>query len=58
MTTDEFSTLSGQSWVAPASSAAGVTPNDSTDLSDVTRWIYVGGVGNLAVIMNEKNALI
>lgn len=37
--------------VDPGSNAAAVTPNDSTDLSYTTRAIYVGGAGNLAVVM-------
>lgn len=36
--------------VDPASNAAAVTPNDSTDLAATSRAIYVGGAGNLAVI--------
>lgn len=51
MATDDYSTLSGQSWAAPASSAAAVTPDDSAELSDVTRWVFVGGTGNLVVVM-------
>lgn len=53
MATDDYSTLSGQSWSAPASNAAAVTPSDSTDLTDVTRWVFVGGTGNLVVIMAD-----
>lgn len=37
--------------VAPATDAAVVTPNDSTDLSCPTRALWVGGAGNLAVNM-------
>ncbi|NNH59461.1 hypothetical protein HLI01_22255 [Rhizobium laguerreae] len=37
--------------VDPASNAAAVTPNDSTDLTYTSRAIYIGGAGNLAVIM-------
>lgn len=37
--------------VDPASNAAAVTPNDSTDLTYTSRAIFVGGAGNLAIIM-------
>lgn len=36
---------------APASSAAVVTPNNSTDLTYVTRALFVGGAGNIVVTM-------
>jgi hypothetical protein len=31
--------------------AAAVTPSDTLDLTTVTRWLYIGGAGNLAVVM-------
>jgi hypothetical protein len=37
--------------VDPASNAAAVTPNDSTDLAAVSRALFVGGAGNIAVTM-------
>jgi hypothetical protein len=37
--------------VDPASNAAAVTPNDSTDLTYTSRAIFVGGAGNIAVTM-------
>jgi hypothetical protein len=37
--------------VDPASNAAAVTPNDSTDLTYTSRALFVGGAGNLAVVM-------
>lgn len=43
---------------APAENAAAITPNDTTDLPDTTRAIYVGGAGNLAVIMAGGGATI
>jgi hypothetical protein len=52
--TDDYTSLSGTAWNAPATHAAAVTPSDSTDLGHVTRWIYVGGSGgNLEVIMAD-----
>ena len=53
MATDDYPNLSGQSWAAPASNAAAVTPDDSNDLSDVTRWLYVGGAGELTAVMDD-----
>ena len=35
----------------PAYHAAAVTPADATDLAFLTRAIYVGGAGNLSVLM-------
>jgi hypothetical protein len=37
--------------VDPASNAAAVTPNDSTDLAVTSRALFVGGAGNIAVTM-------
>ena len=38
----------------PASNAVAVTPNDSTDLLFVTRGLFVGGGGNIVVIMGDQ----
>jgi hypothetical protein len=35
----------------PAVHAAAITPNDGAELTYVTRAVYVGGAGNLAVVM-------
>lgn len=49
MATDTFSsTTTGID--GPASNFAPITPNDSTDLTFVTRTIYVGTGGNVAVV--------
>jgi hypothetical protein len=37
--------------INPGENAAAVTPSDDTDLSYVTRAVYVGGGGNLKVDM-------
>lgn len=37
----------------PCRHAAAVTPSDTTDLSDVTRFLYVGGAGAVVVIMQD-----
>lgn len=36
---------------SPAQHAAAVTPNDDTDLTKVTRALFVGTGGNIVVIM-------
>lgn len=38
---------------SPATNAAAITPNNSTDLAYTTRGIYVGGSGNLVVDMTS-----
>ena len=35
---------------SPCNNAAAVTPSDTVDLTDVTRYVWVGGAGNLVVI--------
>ena len=47
---DRFQT-SSPSLSGPAAHAFAVTPNDSTDLSETTRALYVGTAGSLAAIM-------
>ena len=36
----------------PADKAFAITPNDSTDLAEYCRALYVGGAGNVSVLMN------
>ena len=48
MATDRFSSHQA-SLDAPARRAAAVTPNDSADLSEVPRALYVGTAGDLVV---------
>ena len=36
---------------SPVSNAVAITPNNSTDLAQTTRAIYIGGSGNLTVEM-------
>lgn len=40
---------------APASGFAAITPHDSTDLTYVTRAVYVGGAGNLVAVDEQNN---
>ncbi|MBY5821473.1 hypothetical protein [Rhizobium leguminosarum] len=42
---------------APASGFAAITPHDSTDLTYVTRAIFVGGAGNLVAVDEQNNAV-
>lgn len=37
---------------APATNAVAVTPDDATDLTVTSRALYVGGAGNVVVIMD------
>ncbi len=41
---------------APATSAFAITPNNSTQLTSVTRAVYVGGAGNLTVLMDNDTS--
>jgi hypothetical protein len=42
----------------PARHAVAVAPNDGVDLTNVTRWIFVGGVGNLTAIMADGTTVL
>jgi hypothetical protein len=46
------------STVSPAVNGAAITPNDSTPLTQPTRMIYVGGAGDLTVILVGDTAAI
>lgn len=52
MATDNFASSAG-GIQAPGKGAFSITASDSDDLSQVTRGIYVGTSGNLAVIMAD-----
>lgn len=39
----------------PASNAAAVTPHNDNDLAYVTRGLFVGGAGNLVVVMGDED---
>lgn len=41
---------------APASNGRAVTPNDGADLAEVTRAVYVGGAGDLRVMLRGDTA--
>ena len=40
-----------QSFESPAANGFGITPNDATDLAEVTRALYVGGAGDVQVTL-------
>jgi len=42
----------------PATRAIAVTPNDGTDLTFVTRSLYVGGAGNVSVDLADSGSSI
>jgi hypothetical protein len=54
---DQFGYRVGGSPEAPASRAEAVTPSDSTDLTYVSRGLWVGGAGNVAVVMVSGDAV-
>ena len=41
----------------PITGAVAVTPADGSDLTNVTRALWVGGAGNLAVVMQNGDAV-
>jgi hypothetical protein len=43
---------------SPAYHAAAVTPSDANDLGYVTRGLYVGGAGNVVVIMGDFSSTV
>lgn len=53
---DEFDTFQN-GLTAPATRAAPITPHDTNDLTFVTRAIYVGGAGDLSVIMRAGDTV-
>lgn len=50
--TDAFSRFQA-TVISPLTSAASVTPHNTNELSYVTRALYVGGVGDVAVTMQD-----
>jgi hypothetical protein len=43
---------------SPAGNAAAVTPHDTNGLANMSRGIYVGGGGNLQVVMALNSATV
>jgi hypothetical protein len=48
---DQFGYRTGGAADQPAGHAEAVTPSDSTDLTYTSRGLWVGGAGNVSVIM-------
>ncbi len=46
---DDFASFQ-DSLSLPCRNAAAVTPSDSTDLTDVTKYVWVGSTGNMVVV--------
>lgn len=53
---DQFQSFA-RGLTAPADGAFAITPNDSTDLPQVTRALYIGVSGNLAVTMKSGESV-
>lgn len=53
---DRFDTFSG-GLTAPASHGFAVTPHDANELAEVTRALYVGGAGAVAVVLASGASL-
>lgn len=53
--TSAYTSTSSMSY--PAEHAEAVTPSDGTDLTIVSRGLYVGGSGNVAVVMASGAAV-
>ena len=47
-----------RSLTAPPEQGAAVVPDDLRDLATVTRALYVGGTGDLAVVMADGTRLV
>ena len=50
MATDTFSS-NGSGLIGPAENAVAITPDDSNDLATMSRALFIGGAGNLVVVM-------
>jgi hypothetical protein len=44
--------------IQPARNLSAITPNDSTDLANVAKAIWVGGAGNVALIAADDSASV
>ena len=56
MATDLF-VASPDTLQAPARDGVAVTPNDGADLTNVTKALFVGGAGNLALVTQNGTTL-
>jgi hypothetical protein len=53
---DDFQGYSA-SLSGPATRAAVVTPNDSSDLASIARGLYVGGAGDLSIVTSDGDTV-
>ncbi|MDB6104049.1 MAG: hypothetical protein JWO52_4048 [Gammaproteobacteria bacterium] len=58
MRTANGATIQPDAWQNFSKIAAAVTPSDTVALVDITRYIYVGGVGDLTVVMADDPAQV
>lgn len=55
--TDPFVAMA-KSQSTPACKAAAVTPHNTNELTQVTRALYVGGAGDVAVILRDDTVAV
>ncbi|KQS01512.1 hypothetical protein ASG11_17820 [Sphingomonas sp. Leaf357] len=56
--TDDFKFSNASTLAAPATSAVAITPSDSAQLDRVSRAVFIGGAGDLAVLFaNDATAV-
>lgn len=55
--TDKYQSFSNN-LSSPATNAIEITPDDSNDLAQVTRAIYIGGSGNMVATLAEDSAAV
>lgn len=55
--TDNHATLF-EGLTAPADNAEAVTPSDSVSLVNVSRALWIGGAGNITVIMKDGTTVL
>ena len=54
---DDYSAILG-TLESPARRAVAIVPSDTEDLGRITRSLYVGGVGDLSVILVDDGAAV
>ena len=54
---DAFNTLS-VGLASPAINAVAITPDDDNDLATIARSVYIGGAGDLAVILEGDTVAV